>query len=459
MALLAVAVLSGCAARAVPDIPVVPFPHWVWADGADPGNFRTLPENARPTATALWQEIRAGRLVAAHRLLAELEAEAPESAAALALSGYLEIRKGRQDEAETRFARAVAVDAGDPFTLLGYSLLALDRNDAEEALARLRRLAAVAPDAPVVAERLSVLTLDVAESRLGRARRLVREGASGARVVAAYRTALELFPEADDLHLEAADAALAAGAPADARDWYDRAAGSPGTTGETLGIRVAAAEAALAAGDTDGAAARLLRMESHPELDGFPEIRERTAELASRIERARLPAAYRRIRESERVTREELAALLAGELGNHGASAPVIAIDIERSWAAGLIRDAVAAGYLSLFPDHTFQPKGLVHRMALAESLAAALRIHDPETWREAARASRDRRFEDLAETHPQRGAAAIAIELGLLEVEGGARFAGREFASGAEAVRAVFALRDLLGPGSPGPDRFAPPQ
>ncbi len=449
--LAVLAILAGCAARPLPDIPVAPFSHWFYADGTDPGDFGALPDaDARADALALWQDIRTGRLGAAARLLADLEAQTPKSAenvALLALAGYLDIRRGRLGEAETHFARAVQLDAADPFALLGPSLLALEQNDHEAALVRLRRLEAAAPDAPVVVERLPGLTLDVAESRLGEARRLAREGnATGDQVVEAYRNALELIPEAGDLHLEAADAARAAGAPGAARDWYDLAASGSSAAGETLGIRVAAAEAALAAGDAEGAANRLRRLESHPEIDRFPDIRERTAELSSRIERARLPAAYRRIRESERVSREELAALLAGELGSREASAPVIAIDIERSWAAGLIRDAVAAGYLSLFPDHTFQPRGLVHRTALAESLARALRVHDPQAFREAARASRDRRFSDLAETHPQRDAAAIAVELGLLEVEGGDRFAAREFASGAEAVRAVFALRDLLG-------------
>ncbi len=457
--LLAFALLSGCA-RAIPDIPVTPFPHWDHVEEFGPVTFPTLPEAERETAAMLWEEIRAGRLGAAMERLRKLEARTPTTAPVLGLAGYLDIRRGHLAEAEARFENALALsrsdrggDSGrDPFLLLGHALLALDRGDPEETLKRLQNLEAVAPEAPLVTDLLPTLTLDVAESRLTQARRLAREGVSGDPVTDAFRKAMELLPEAEDLILEAADASLAASEPAAARDWYDEAARFAEGTPRELDIRIRAAEAALAAKGPDAAAARLQAVEFDPRIGGLPDIARRAAALRHRVERAMLPDAYRRIRESERISREELAALLVGELGAGSEPAPVIAIDIERSWAAGLIREAVAAGYLDLFPDHTFQPKGLVNRAMLAESLARALRVHEEERHREAVRESRDRRFEDLARNHPQREAAAISVGLGLMEAEeGGARFEARRFASGAEAARAVFALRDLLGLASSG--------
>jgi hypothetical protein len=196
---------------------------------------------------------------------------------------------------------------------------------------------------------------------------------------------------------------------------------------------------------------RLDRILGDPAVRGFTDLMDRAEDLERRLEVARLSELYGRIREAERVTREQLAALLAAEIGepegdDSRSADPVIAIDLERSWATSLIQTAVGAGYLRLYPDHTFKPRGLVTRAELAESLAAAFGRFDPDARRSAVDESSGLELNDVPPDYRYREAAAIAATLGLLRVSDDGMFRPRAFASGAEAVRAVHTLRDLLG-------------
>ena len=235
-AALAAAALAGCAARPLPEIPTVPFEHWRYAETAD--------VSLSGGAAALWGEIRAGQLRQATDTLMGLEAAAPGDATTLALAGFLDVRLGRLDDAEVRFGDAARADGASGLALLGGALLALERGDAEAAFPRLRRLAELAPDAPVVVDFLPDMTLDAAESRLTEARRLAADGASAGDVARGYEAALELVPDAGGLLVEAADAALAAGAPSTALGWYDEAARDAEGLETQLGIRLGAVDAA-----------------------------------------------------------------------------------------------------------------------------------------------------------------------------------------------------------------------
>jgi len=301
----------------------------------------------------------------------------------------------------------------------------------------------------VVAERLPGLALEVAENRLSRARELARAGESGS-VAEAYRAALEAMPDSADLFLEAAEAAFAAGDRQSAREWFETVARSPAASKRQALLSGLAAAELLADGRRfTESLTRLDGVLRDPALRGFADLVDRAEGLERRLEVARLSERYTTIREAERITREQLAALLAAEIGepdDDRNTDPVIAIDLERSWAASLIQTAVGAGYLRLFPDHTFKPRGLVTRGELAESLAAVFGKFDPEALRAAAADSSRLDLSDVPPDHRYREAVAIAAQLGLLRVSDAGTFRPLAFASGAEAVRAVRTLRDLLG-------------
>lgn len=445
---------AGCAGRGVPDIPVAPLDGWAYAAARVPTPGPALPAAAEQDLDEAWLLVRDGRLGEAHLLLEPLLATAGSDPGVLAAAGYAALRGGRPRAAGEHFDGALAAAPDSAFAALGGYLAAVAAGDPDRAFDRLRRLGELEPEAPAARERLPALTLETAERRLAAARGLAREDAANPAVAAAYLAALEVVPESDDLRMEAAEAAVAAGARDTGVDLYEAVTLSRSAPERQVAAAgLAAAELLAASGRLRESRALFDRVRSLGEVTRDSGLARRAAALEPRLRTADLPAEYARIREAERVTRAQLAALLAAELGEPPAPgdrnrepAPFIAIDLERTWAADLIRRAVGAGYLTVFPDHTFKPRAFVNRAALADALAAALAAHDEPSLREARDAAADRRFGDLPEMHRSREAAAVAVELGLLRVSGD-RFRPRDFASGAEAVRAVNGLRALLEP------------
>jgi len=87
-----------------------------------------------------------------------------------------------------------------------------------------------------------------------------------------------------------------------------------------------------------------------------------------------------------------------------------------------------------------------VTRGELAESLAAVFGKVGAEALRTAAADSSELDLSDVPPDHRYREAVAVTAQLGLLRVSAAGTFRPLAFASGAEAVRAVRTLRDLLG-------------
>lgn len=448
----AVWLAAGCATRPPPEIPVVPLDGWAYVEDRAPVPGAALPDPAVRALAESWTLIAGGRLGEAQLLLAPLRESAGDDPGVLSAAGFLALRSGRVAEADQLFEEALATAPSARLAALGRVLTILEDADPESLFARLRHLSALDPDASVVAELLPGLTLEIAESRLSRARELARANPQGPAVAEAYGMALEALPNSDDLLLEAAEAAVTAGDGQRAADWFDAVASSASATPrQALLARLASAELLAAEGRLAESLTRLDSILGELELAGFTDMRIRAGELERRLELGRLSGLYGRIREAERVTREQLAALLAVEIGVPTEEGPdsmdlVIAIDLERSWAANLIQTAVGAGYLSLYPDHTFKPRGLVTRAELAESISTALGKFDADALDAALRDAGQLEMSDVPSGHRYREAVATAVKIGLLRISENAMFRPRAFASGAEAVRAVHALRDLLG-------------
>ena len=441
---------AGCASTPLPEIPVVPFDEWAYVEDQAPVPGPDLPEGAARDLSESWGLIVAGRLGEADLELAPLRTLAPGDPGVLTAAGFLALRSGDRPGAGEFFGQALDAAPDDVLASLGALLLVLESADQETLFTRLTRLSELDPDASLVAERLPGLSLEVAENRLASARELARAGEPGPSVAEAYRAALEAMPDSADLFLEAAEAAFAAGDRASAREWFETVARNPSASKRQALLSGLAAAELLADGRRfSDSLTRLDGILRDPALRGFADLVDRAEGLERRLEVARLSERYTTIREAERITREQLAALLAAEIGepdDDRNTEPVIAIDLERSWAASLIQTAVGAGYLRLFPDHTFKPRGLVSRGELAESLAAVFGKFDPDALRATAADASQLELRDVPPDHRYREAVAIAAQLGLLRVSDAGTFRPLAFASGAEAVRAVTTLRDLLG-------------
>ncbi len=452
---LVIGLAGACAEKPLPEIPAMPVAGWEYAAELEPDGS-ALPPAARDRLAAGWEELRAGRLREAAGLLEDLLAETPEDPGVLAAGGYLELRRGRPEGAEPRFEAALDRDPASAFAALGSVLARLDGDDDDELFFRLRRLAGIAPDSPLVHAVLPDLERRIADRRLTRARAAAREGAPA--VVDAYRAALEVIPGSSDLVFEAAEAAAAAGDREQSLAWFEQVADDPDAARrDALASAIGAARLLADAGRITDSLARLDQARGSPELASHSDLEGSVRELSDRLAYARLTERIDRIRETERGTREQLAAALALELGipeagaggTNGDPGIVIAVDLERSWAADQILAAVGAGYMRIFPDNTFKPRDYVTRAELAESLAAALAALHPGRHRAALRQAGEVALEDVPEGHRQRDVVALAVGLGLLSGSEG-QFRPRDFASGADILRAVRSLKEQIERGAP---------
>ncbi len=435
---------SGCAAKR--DYTAATVPGWdiVQGMGLDPP--ADLSSGQRQNFEQGWQDLQRGNLEAAASELESLGRRYGRSPEIMTARGYLELRLGSVPAAERYFQAALRERPIYGEAQGGYVLAALAARNDELAYDRLARLERDYPQHPFVDRYQTTLQVNVAESRLATARELNREGRYG-ESAAAYLKALEAAPEVAALYLEAAEAELAAGLTDRAVRHANQA--TELESGNADAYRILG-EAHYAGGELVGAyeayrmAAQLRRTDV--------EIRQRFESIEREYEAEHLPLEYLEIRDAERVTRGELAALfyleLRGAFDGVAEGASVIATDIGTNWAATFIRRVLGVGILEVYPNHMFQPQGFVRRRDLSEALARALERLAPEAYREAMDSSRfEQNFPDLASSFPRYESAALAVSLGLLTVSENGAFEPQGFVSGAEAVSAVEALAAHLTP------------
>ena len=161
-----------------------------------------------------------------------------------------------------------------------------------------------------------------------------------------------------------------------------------------------------------------------------------------------MPAEYKSIETSPTVTRAQLAALLGTRLGDilrRAPGKPVVVTDVRGSWAAPWIQSVTRAGVIEPFPNHTFQPAGIVRRGDLAQAVSRVLSIIGAEKPRLAAR-WRDARpkFADLGPAHLLYPAAARSVSAGVMTPFDGDTFQLTRPVTGAEARDTVSKLEAL---------------
>lgn len=102
----------------------------------------------------------------------------------------------------------------------------------------------------------------------------------------------------------------------------------------------------------------------------------RIEELKTKLGVFELPSQYGLIPSEESITREDLAALVAVKFKdflNVPERQTEILVDISTSWAQKFIIKVASLAVMSGYDNHTFQPKSVINRAELAETLAALM--------------------------------------------------------------------------------------
>lgn len=436
-----VGVLAACAPKtvAVPTVPGAPhFPEYIQplspaGQSADPA--------ARQNDRA-WQFLQAGDLRGADRELAGLLKALPEYFPGQTTAAYVALAKKDNSAAASQFTRVT--DAHPDYTpaLVGKGLALVASEKNAEAIEAFRAAVQADPSLTDIARRVDVLTLRALQDELGNARQAARTGQLDV-AMRAYRSAIAASPESAFLYRELAAVERQRGQNREAIDHLRRSnsldpqdPASFALLGDLLEHEGELTAAVSAYTDS-------LRIESDPAIE------TKRAAVRARLDLASLPAEYRAIEQSPQVTRADLAALIGVRLATLVQTAPSrdpsVITDIRGHWAERWITPVARAGLVEAFVNHTFQPRTVVRRADLAQSVARMLSViapSDPTRARQWVGARG--RFPDVPPGHLAYSAVSATVAAGVMPVGADGSFGPTQVVTGAEAIAAISRIREL---------------
>lgn len=399
-------------------------------------------EPAVQRADRAWQLLQAGDLRGTERELTLLLKERPTFFPAQTTAAYLALARKDGSSAVTQFTRVTEAHPDYVPALVGRGL-ALQANDQNrDAIEAFRAALRADPSLSDIARRVDVLTLRALQDELAAARQAARAGQAEP-AMRAYRNAIAASPDSAFLYRELAAVERQHGQTADAIEHLKRANALEPTDPASF---VALGELLEREGDLTAAVAAYttaLRLEPDATVEA------KRAALRAKLDQATLPEEYRAIEASAQITRADLAALIGVRLAPIVQSAPSrdpsLITDIRGHWAERWIAPVAKAGLVENFVNHTFQPRTVVRRVDLAQSVARILNLIAVS---DAARAKQwvgvRGRFPDVPSSNLAYAAVSSSVAAGVLTTGPDGAFAPTRPVTGAEAVAAIARLRSL---------------
>lgn len=440
--LVILALAAACAPKAPPAAaPVTPrFPEFVFpAVETSPGGG--IDEEHQ----AAWHLLQAGDARNAERRYNAIVKRAPDFFPAHVGLGYVALSRNDHKAALAHFDRALAVNANYAPAHAGKGQTYLATGNRGGALASLDAAVAADPSLTALRSAADILRFQGQQGGVAAARKAAQEGRL-AEARTAYEEAIKGSPESPFLYRELADIERREGNMAAALEHAQKAiALDPNEPRnhlvladiqEAMGEFLEAADALAAAAAIEPSEALTARMEA----------------LRAKASFAAMPDEFKRIEQEPTITRAQLAALIGVRLEDLLRRAPVrstaVITDTRGSWAAEWILAVARAGFMEVYPNHTFQPSAVVRRSDLAYATSRLLAFVGTEkpalaaAWRNARP-----RFPDLGPGHLQYPAAALAIESGVMTPGENGAFQLTRPVTGAEASAAIARIKELADP------------
>lgn len=441
VAMVAVLATAACAAkRPAVTMPAPAFPAFEMP--TVPPDLASRAPAATRRHTEAWAALQAGDPKGSRARFTEILTQAPDFYPSQTALGYVELALKDDRRAAERFARALEQQAGYVPALLGQAE-AFDRlGRGVEAVGALESAAVAEPSRADIRQRLEVARLSAVEVASSQARRLANEGKL-VEARQAYERALAVSPESVFLHRELAALDIRLGdldgAEAQAREAVRLDPNDP------LGYVVQADVLEASGRWTDAAAA----LRTADRL-GAADVGARVTKLEERAALDALPEAYRAIPAARRVTRGELAALIAVRLPRlvespSAETAPLVT-DIGSHWARPWVLAVVRAGLMEVYANHTFQPGQSVTRSELASVVSrvlATIAARTPGAAKGWAGARQS--FSDIGQGHLAYPAASVSVASGVMVVDAGGAFSPGRLVTGSEAIEVVTRLERLM--------------
>lgn len=420
--------LAGCAPRVVPKIP----------EGEDYVRPTTEGEEvsareARSLEEA-WRRVVAGDAERAARDYQRVLRRRPGFVPAETGLSYARLRERRLTAAAAGFAAVLERRPDYMPALVGAASAAFRLGRGDEALRLYRRALEGHPTDALVRRRVGELKVQMAERHMAAAA-AARDAGDLELTAAEYRAALDAAPELSAVRLDLAELLAGRGDVAGAVSALEGAPSAERAVSLRLGSLLLSQERYE---DARSVYRGLLERDpSDPEASQG----ERAAQDA--LDFQAQPEEYQRIAEASRVSRADLAALLAvkvSALGRLPMPASRVAVDISASWARPHIATILGLGIMDLYPNHTFQPEARVRRGDVARAVARVLDLLGVP-GAEAPVPT------DMGPSHLDRSAVARVVGSGVMPLGPGGAFEPWRGVSGREAVETVEALARRVGP------------
>lgn len=176
---------------------------------------------------------------------------------------------------------------------------------------------------------------------------------------------------------------------------------------------------------------------------------QRIEALKNRLGIFELPSQYHSIPAAESVTKEQMSALIGvkfKDVINKPEGRPPIIIDISTSWASPYILDAASLGLLDVYPNHTFQPRKIITRAEMAETLHRLIRQLEAKGHRFIQQIPPERiQIEDVSPDNFYYRPIIMMVSYDLMSMAGGRRFNPDQPVSGADAMQHLDLILALI--------------
>ncbi len=387
-------------------------------------------------------QLQSGDPKGAERTLRDLLKSSPRAYPSQAALGFARLSQEQPADALLWFDRALSGDAAYLPALVGRGEALVQLGREGEAFETYQSVLTASPDQPVALRRVEVLRFRAVQSDVAAAQAAL----TGNRLDEArdhYGRAVKASPDSAFLHRDLADVERRLGNGERARVLLDRAISLDPQDARAYALR---GELDEAAGEPEAALRDYRRaLELDPAL---PEIGERITGIETGLKEAALPAEFKAIGTTPRITRGELAALLAYRVPSvlqATARGTVLITDSRRHWAQSAILLAARAGAMEVYPNHTFQPTAGMSRGEFAAvvtrvlNLLAARNPRVGRSWNDARLA-----LADVRPGHTLYVPVSRAVASGVMQTLEGQTFGLSRPMSGADAVDAVQRLARL---------------
>ncbi|MGD1009152.1 MAG: tetratricopeptide repeat protein [Candidatus Aminicenantales bacterium] len=317
----------------------------------------------RIAADQAWADLKAGKVDQARKELLKLGEDNPLYAVGL---GYANLYLADRDGAEASFRESLRRFPDLTLANAGLAQLYESRGQKALALSNYREILKRDPENRWARPRFDKLRDELVGQSLADARGVAAAG-SREEAKKAFLKVLSYAPESAEANLELARAYR---------------------TEKNAGQAIIYYKAAVSAQPANKAALReladlLYEMgEFGQSLDYYEKLAElepqnktvadRVEELKGKLGVFELPSQYGLIPAQEAITREDLAALIAVKFKdflNVPERQTQILVDISTSWAQKFIIKVASLSVMNVFDNHTFQPRRIINRAELAESV------------------------------------------------------------------------------------------